>query len=148
MAQQTRHLSLALLLLTSACIGSAQAGSFRLWSELSPQEQTALSPIAAEWNHLPAQQQEKLTRIAKGFAKLSPAQQQTLQRRLPGWTRMSSEQRKVARQNYQKLMELPQAKQERIKRDWLEARSPAPLEDSAVAPASGPEGQVARPAEQ
>ncbi len=119
MAQGARQLTLGLMLLAMA--GMAQAAGFRLWSELSPQEQTALAPIAGDWNHMPAQQQEKLLKVAKDFAKLPPKQQQVLHIRLQSWVRMTPEQRKIARENYKKLLELPQEKQVQIKRRWMEA---------------------------
>ncbi len=131
MAQIPRQLILGLGLI--ALVASARAGSFRLWAELTPQEQTALAPIASDWNHLPPRQQEKLIKVAQGFAKLTPRQQQVLHARLVNWTRMTPEQRKIARENYKKLLELPPQQQVQIKRRWLEARG---VEAAGQAPAS------------
>jgi hypothetical protein len=127
MAQISRQLILCLLLLFTA--GLAQSAGFRLWAELTPQEQAALAPIAGDWNHLPAQQQAKLLKVAQGFAKLTPKQQQVLHMRLQSWTRMTPEQRKIARENYKKLLELPKTRQAQIKRQWQEARGKDHMSD-------------------
>jgi len=120
MAKVARQLILGLSLL--AISGLPQAAGFRLWSELPPEEQSALAPIASDWNHFPAQQQEKLLKVAKGYAKLSPKQQEVFHRRLQSWTRLTPEQRKIARENYRKLLQLPQEKQVQIKRKWMQAQ--------------------------
>jgi len=136
MAKGARQLILGLFLLTMS--GMLHAVGFRLWSELPPEEQSALAPIANDWNHLPAQQQEKLLKVAKGYAKLSPKQQELLHRRLQSWTRLTPEQRKVARENYRKLLHLPQEKQVQIKRKWMQAQETRQAAPQVDAPQTDP----------
>ena len=126
MAQVTRSLIIALLLSVASgpghAGGAAHAVSFRLWAELSPQQQVALAPITDDWNHMPASQQEKLLKVAKGYAGLSPKQQAVLQARLVAWAHMTPEQRMVARENYKKLLAMPAQSRLRVKQRWAEAR--------------------------
>ncbi len=136
MVKVTRQLILGVSLL--AMSGLLQAAGFRLWSELLPEEQSALAPIANDWNHFPAQQQEKLLKVAKGYAKLSPKQKEVFHRRLQSWTRLTPEQRKIARENYQKLMRLPQEKQVQIKHKWMQAQETGQVTPKVDAPQTDP----------
>jgi hypothetical protein len=135
MAQALR----TLIFLLAGLVGlPVEAAGFKLWAELSPQEQAALAPIAEDWNHLPTLQQERLRKVAQGYAKLSPDKQRVLQSRLVAWARMTPEQRKSARANYQKLITLPVQAQHTVKRRWSEARG-VQLSPDATQPASKPE---------
>jgi hypothetical protein len=122
MAQVTRALIFVLAAFVSL---PAQAAGFKLWAELSGQQQAALAPIAEDWNLLPEKQQERLLKVASGYADLSPHKQRILHSRLQAWARMTPEQRKVARSNYRKLITLPPQAQAQVKRHWSEVRGQA-----------------------
>lgn len=99
----------------------AWADAPRAWSELSPQERSALAPLAPDWQHFPAEQQRRLLQVAQRYPSLTPQQQLLLQKRLRAWSRLTPEQRQAARQNLSRIQTLPEADQAKIKQRWLDA---------------------------
>lgn len=125
MAQFARTLILLLALGLLGLARPAMAAEqyvFHYWSELTVEQQKALAPVEEEWNDFPAKQQTRLLKVAKGYGKLSAEQQQRVHARLKDWSRMTPEQRLLARQNYKKLIVLPQSKQVQLKQRWVQAQ--------------------------
>ncbi len=114
-----RELILCVVLALAA--GFSPAADHRAWSQLSPQEMAALSPVASKWNDMPARQQEKLLAVAREYPKLSPERQKLLHSRLRSWSRLTSEERQIARDNYKKIQALPRQDQLRIRQQWLDS---------------------------
>jgi hypothetical protein len=78
-----------------------------LWSELSPKQQAVLAPIASEWDKLDTTRRKKWVTIANRYPKMTPDEQQRLQARMQDWVSLTPAQRRVARENYQSLKQLP-----------------------------------------
>jgi Protein of unknown function (DUF3106) len=89
-----------------------------LWSELSPQQQHILGPLAADWENMDTTRRKKWVTIANRYPKMKPDQQQRLQERMQAWAKLTPEERSIARAKYQKLNELPQPQRQEISRKW------------------------------
>lgn len=70
------------------------------WKELSPTQQQALQPLAAQWETLNADRKRKWLAVSKNYASLSPAEQLTLHSRMREWALLSPQQRNQARLNF------------------------------------------------
>lgn len=70
------------------------------WKELSPAQQQALQPLAAQWETLNADRKRKWLAVSKNYASLSPAEQLTLHSRMREWALLSPQQRNQARLNF------------------------------------------------
>ena len=95
------------------------------WSQLSPQDQQVLAPLAGEWSQLPGYQQQRLRAAAKQYPKLQPIQRERFQERVHEWAAMTPDQRKAARETFQGLQRLPPEKQHELKQRWLKKREEA-----------------------
>lgn len=90
------------------------------WSELSPEQQQALSPLAGEWNTLDAQRRSKWLGIAKRYPAMTPVEQKRVQGRMSDWVKLTPDQRRDAREQYRKIGKLPAAKREVVSQQWEE----------------------------
>lgn len=90
------------------------------WSELSPEQQQALSPLAGEWNTLDAQRRAKWLGIAKRYPSMTPVEQKRVQDRMSDWVRLTPDQRRDAREQYRKIGKLPASKREVVSQHWEE----------------------------
>lgn len=135
------------------------------WSQLTPEQQQILAPLANEWKDLDDKRRKKWLLTAKRYPSLTPEQQQRLQTKMQDWAKLTPEQRRIARENYKKLAKQPPEKREAVKRNWTEEQQrkqpkpqaahpapTAPVEGAAapgasVAPRSITSAQPAAPAE-
>jgi hypothetical protein len=67
------------------------------WSQLTPQEQKVLAPLAPEWDKLDAQRKQKWRGLAQRYPKMSPDEQQRIQQQMNTWARLTPQERAVAR---------------------------------------------------
>lgn len=77
-----------------------------LWVELTPAQQQALTPLAAEWDKLDGLHKKKWLAISNKFATLQPDQQLRLQERMRDWAKLTPEQRRVARESFSRAKKL------------------------------------------
>jgi len=70
------------------------------WSDLTPEQQQALAPLAAEWDSLDAFRKNKWLAIGNRYATMKPEEQQRVQERMRDWVKLTPEQRRQARENY------------------------------------------------
>ena len=110
-----------------------------LWSELSPKQQAVLAPIAAEWDKLDTTRRKKWVTIANRFPKMSAEEQYRLQTRMQDWASLTPAQRRVARENFQTLRQLPHSERGNVKQKWLQNQQKA-----APAPAAEPATEAAK----
>jgi len=89
-----------------------------LWSELSPQQQHILGPLAADWDNLDTTRRKKWVTIANRYPKMKPDAQERLQTRMQAWAKLTPEERSIARAKYQKLKELPPPQRREISQKW------------------------------
>lgn len=76
------------------------AKSKPLWSDLTPAQQQALSPLAAEWDRLEPARKSKWLVIGNKYASMTPDEQQRIQERMRDWVKLTPQQRRMVRENY------------------------------------------------
>lgn len=97
-----------------------------LWSELAPKQQAVLAPLAAEWDKLDTTRRKKWVAIANRYPKMKADEQQRLQSRMQDWAALTPAQRRVARENFQSLQQLPRAQRGEVKQKWQEYQQSTP----------------------
>jgi Protein of unknown function (DUF3106) len=70
------------------------------WAELSPEQQAALKPLAANWQTMGPGQRSKWLEVSKNYASMSASEQTRLHARMSGWASLSPQQRAQARINF------------------------------------------------
>lgn len=71
-----------------------------VWQELSPEQQQALKPLAANWEELNADRKRKWLALSKNYATLPAPEQAKLHSRMREWALLSQQQRNQARLNF------------------------------------------------
>lgn len=71
-----------------------------LWKELTPPQQVALEPLAAEWDKMDGVRKQKWLEMANRFASMKPDEQQRVHDKMRDWIKLTPEERRVARENY------------------------------------------------
>jgi hypothetical protein len=122
---------------TAAQQPQGDAGSIKsprpLWSELSPKQQAVLAPLAADWDKLDTTRRKKWVTIANRYPKMKPDEQQRLQSRMQAWAKLTPAQRKVARDNYKSLRQLPRPQRGEVHQKWQQyQQSFSPRPDSTL----------------
>lgn len=77
------------------------------WSQLSPEQRTALAPLARTWDQFNEGHKRKWIVLAQNFSHLSPAEQAKLRSRMTEWAALSPRQRTDARLNFGELQRIP-----------------------------------------
>ena len=147
MAKALAALTLWLCLAVPALAGAAEKKQPD-WSQLTPQQQTILAPLAKDWNQFDNKRRKKWLLTAKRYPKMKPEQQQRLQAQMRAWAELTPEQRNIARENYRKLSKQPPEKREVVKQKWHErqkSKQGVP-NNAAHAPAAANGGNSAVPA--
>jgi hypothetical protein len=85
-----------------------------LWSELSPQQQHVLGSLAADWENLDTTRRKKWVTIANRYPKMKPDAQERLQARMQAWAKLTREERRLARDNYKALKNLPPPQRQEV----------------------------------
>lgn len=83
----------------------AQTSIHKKWSELTPEQKTALQPLEAQWPSVGAERQKKWLEVSKNYATMTPAQQQALHERMSEWVKLSPNERAQARLNFAQTRE-------------------------------------------
>jgi hypothetical protein len=106
------------------------------WSQLTPEQQQILAPLAGEWHSFDDKRRKKWLLTAKRYPKMKPEQQQRLQTRMQGWAKLTPEERRIARENYKKLAKQPREKREVVKQKWHEEQKLKQAKPKKAPPAS------------
>jgi hypothetical protein len=77
-----------------------QASTRPQWSELTPTQQQALTPLAAGWPTLSQAQKRKWLAMSGNFDKLAPEERTKMHSRMADWVALSPQQRTQARLNF------------------------------------------------
>lgn len=77
-----------------------------LWQDLTPEQQQALSPLAADWDKLDAARKKKWIELTRHYSSLTPDQQARMQERMREWAKLSPEERRVARESFSRAKKL------------------------------------------
>ncbi|MBX9612029.1 MAG: DUF3106 domain-containing protein [Burkholderiales bacterium] len=72
------------------------------WAELTPAQQQALRPLAANWGTLSEPHKKKWISLSQNYASMPPAEQARLHSRMTDWAALSPAQRAQARLNFAK----------------------------------------------
>ncbi len=109
-----------------------------LWSELSPKQQAVLAPLAADWDSLDTTRRKKWVTIANRYPKMKADEQARLQQRMQAWAALTPAQRRVARDNYKALRQIPRPQQPgELRQKWDQHKQSQPAPDPAATPDSG-----------
>lgn len=100
---------------TSVVIGTPPQPS---WSQLTPQQQSILSPLASDWNNLENLRRRKWLGIAERYSSMSGEQQARVQERMREWASLTPEQRSKARDTYKGFNRLPADQQRLVREKW------------------------------
>ncbi|MBC3869044.1 DUF3106 domain-containing protein [Undibacterium oligocarboniphilum] len=100
------------------------------WSELTPIQKQALTPLAGEWDKLTEQRKKKWLEIATRYANMKPDEQARMQERMRDWLKLTPEQRMAARENYAKAT---QVKPEQKSAQWQQYQQLSPEEKKRLA---------------
>jgi hypothetical protein len=76
------------------------------WSELTPAQQQALTPLAGEWDRMEANRKEKWLVIGNKFASMHPTEQERMQERMRDWVKLTPAQRRSVRESYVRAKKL------------------------------------------
>ena len=152
MAKTLAALMLGLCIALSSAAASAATAAEKKqpdWSQLTPEQQQILAPLASDWNKFDNKRRKKWLLTAKRYPKMKPEQQQRLQTQMRDWAELTPEQRRIARENFKKLAKQPPEKREVVKQKWRERqtlKSTAP-NNAPPAPAvpGAPGGATAAP---
>lgn len=115
------------------------------WSQLSPAQQKALTPLRGDWDSLDDSRKQKWLEVASRFGSMPPQRQERVRERMTDWARMSPIQRSEARLNYQQSKQVaPQDRQARWEayqalpaeeREAFAARAkPSPIQSAPPSP--------------
>ena len=84
--------------------GSASTGNRQTskpaWQDLTPAQQQALKPLAANWGALGESHKRKWIALSHNYPSLAPAEQAKMHSRMAEWATLSPEQRSAARLNF------------------------------------------------
>ena len=104
-----------------------------LWSELSPKQQAVLAPLAADWEGLDSTRRKKWVAIANRYPSMGSGEQQRLQDRMQAWAKLTPQERRVARDNYRALRQLPSSQRKEVRQQWQQRQTAAPAGTAAEA---------------
>ena len=76
------------------------------WSKLTPQQKTALQPLARSWDSLSAGQQRKWREVSRNYPSLSDLDKANMHSRMAEWGALSTRERAEARLNFATTTEL------------------------------------------
>jgi hypothetical protein len=145
MAKALAALTLGLCIALSA-FGATTPKKQPDWSQLTPEQQQVLAPLASDWNNFGDLQRKKWLLTAKRYPKLKPEQQLRLQTQMRRWAELTPEQRRIARENYKKLAKQPPEKREAVKRKWQEHQQQKQALPNSAPPSPAAPGAPSPPA--
>ena len=90
----------------SATVPAFPAEQGPRWSALTPGQQAALRPLAADWPSINADHKSKWLELVSQWPKLSHNEQQRIQERMAHWSTLTPQQRGAARAQYKQAQEL------------------------------------------
>lgn len=115
------------------------------WNELTPAQQHALTPLAAEWNKMEFNRKEKWLVIGNKFAAMTPAEQDRMQERMREWVKLTPVQRRSVRESYTRAKKLDADKKSA---QWKEYQQLSEEQKKKLAQAKLPKHVAALPATQ
>ncbi len=80
------------------------------WDELTPSQQNALAPLAADWNKIELFRKKKWLEIGNRYANMNAEEQSRIQERMREWAKLTPDERRVAREIYTRTKKLDASK--------------------------------------
>ena len=93
------------------------------WTELTPQQQQTLAPLAKDWDELSVFRKKKWIGIAARYPAMTPEQQQRVHTQMKPWTDLTPEERKAARERYLKHHKSAPDQREAKRQKWQEYKA-------------------------
>lgn len=90
------------------------------WTDLTPEQQQTLQPLAGEWGSMDAARRGKWIGIAKRYPAMTEVEQKRVQTRMSDWVKLTPDDRRVAREQFRKIGKLPPGKREVVSQQWEE----------------------------
>lgn len=90
------------------------------WSQLTPEQQSILSPLQQEWDKLDPERRKHWIGLAGRYPNLSPERQQRIKQRMQEWVSLTPEQRAQALERYKRMKQLPPEKHQELHQRWRE----------------------------
>lgn len=119
MAKALLSLVAVCLFLSQACAAPPKRAA-PTWNELTIEEQQVLAPLERDWDQLAPQRRRKWVGIAKRYPTMKSDEKSKIDRRMQPWASLSADQRRIARERYKKLEQLPPAKRDELRTRWEE----------------------------
>ncbi|HSV60574.1 MAG TPA: DUF3106 domain-containing protein [Variovorax sp.] len=94
-----------------------------LWTELSSDQQRALSPLAPHWNELHVAQKRKWIALSRNFDSMSAEDQAVLHSRMTEWAALTAQERTRARLNFAEVKRLAPKDEQQAKWEAYQALS-------------------------
>ncbi|AXS79382.1 DUF3106 domain-containing protein [Dechloromonas sp. HYN0024] len=88
------------------------------WSQLNPQQQGILSPLASDWDKMENIRRKKWLGIAERYPTMKQDEQQRMQERMREWANLTPEQRAKVRSSYKDFNQLPADQKQVVKQKW------------------------------
>lgn len=108
------------------------------WTDLRPEQQAALKPLAANWPNMSSGHKSKWLEVSKNYASIAPAEQAKLHARMSGWASLSPQQRAQARINFAENQALTNGlTSDQRKVQWQAYQLLSPEEKKKLAASSG-----------
>ncbi|MFT5590095.1 MAG: hypothetical protein ACI9ZF_002278 [Bradyrhizobium sp.] len=76
------------------------------WNELTPGQQSALAPLAADWNKIEVFRKKKWLEIGNHYGNMNTEEQSRTQERMREWAKLTPDERRVAREIYTRTKKL------------------------------------------
>ncbi|CAG4885307.1 exported protein of unknown function [Georgfuchsia toluolica] len=88
------------------------------WSELTPQQQQILAPLAKDWDGFGTTRRKKWLNIASRYPAMTPEQQQRVQTQMKPWASLTPAERDAARANFKKKKKEAPEQREARRKKW------------------------------
>lgn len=116
----TRVALVFLALIFSVAVQAAAPKKNPSWTDLTPEQQQTLQPLAGEWESMDAARRGKWIGIAKRYPAMTEVEQKRVQTRMSDWVKLTPDDRRVAREQFRKIGKLPPGKREVVSQQWEE----------------------------
>lgn len=83
-----------------------KGGDKPLWHSLTPAQQEALEPLAAEWDQMDGVRKQKWLQLAGRFSSMKPEERERVHERMREWAKLTPEQRELARETYNRTRKI------------------------------------------
>lgn len=113
----------------AAPLGAAESGP--AWRALTPAQQQALAPLAADWSSLDAARKQKWLELAGRLRTMPPEERERIRERMAQWSRLTPSERASARLQFEEARQLSPRSERQAQ--WQAYQALPPEERAALA---------------